>query len=309
MELVSIGIPAYNGETYIKNSIQSLLSQTYPHFKLIISDDNSADDTAKICQEFTKKDRRIIFFQQKKQLGFARNFNFVLQKARAPYFLWAGQDDFWDRNYVKILVELLESNPDAVSAVANYQNVFEGKKYTIMKHTFAHSYLLHFHSLLHFIQTTNLSYFYGLHKTDALKKIGGYQIDSRPFFKSSDYLTIFRILLEGRMIFTNKILFYKRDTGNFTRRFELLKNHRFTQDVRSSIFRYISFPVSFLYDAALSIRHAAASRLSNVQKMILIFHIGAFYLKRNFQFIISIFQGLWHILKGALPSSQEFIRR
>lgn len=306
MELVSIGIPAYNGETYIKNSIQSLLSQTYPHFKLIISDDNSADDTAKICQEFTKKDRRIIFFQQKKQLGFARNFNFVLQKARAPYFLWAGQDDFWDRNYVKILVELLESNPDAVSAVANYQNVFEGKKYTIKKHFFSDligvTSEVTLHSLLHFIQTNNLSYFYGLHKTDVLKGIGGYQIDSRPFFKSSDYLTIFRLLIQDRMVFSNRTLFFKRETGSFTQRFAIFEKRQFTEEVRTAIMRYLSLPLSFVYDAVLSVRYTIGSRFNNWQKLSIIINIVSFYFRRNFEFLFSILQGIWYLIKGIIRS-------
>jgi hypothetical protein len=146
------------------------------------------------------------------------------------------------------LVELLESNPDAVSAVANYQNVFEGKKYYVKRHSFKTN-PDKVTSLHHFIQTNNLSYFYGLHKTDVLKGIGGYQIDSRPFFKSSDYLTIFRLLIQDRMVFSNRTLFFKRETGIFTQRFAIFEKRQFTEEVRTAIMRYLSLPLSFVYDA------------------------------------------------------------
>ena len=67
----------------------------------------------------------------------------------------------------KKALQLLESNPDAVSAVSNYQNLFEGKKYTVKKHNFNEQETNNLNrtvnSLLHFIITNNLSYFYGLH--------------------------------------------------------------------------------------------------------------------------------------------------
>ena len=299
-------MPTYNGNRYLRATINSLLAQTYKNFELIISDDNSTDRTAAICQEFTKKDRRIIFIQQKKRLGFARNFNFVLQKAGTPYFLWAGQDDLWDKNYIKILLQLLESNPDAVSAVSNYQNLFEGKKYTVKKHNFNEQETNNLNrtvnSLLHFIITNNLSYFYGLHKTAVLKRIGGYQIDSRPFFKSSDYLTIFRLLTQGRMVFSHKTLFFKRETGMFTRRFTLLEKRRFTKKVRAAIIRYLSLPLSFVYDALLSIRYMVFSHFSTWQKVVLIVNIAIFYLRRNFEFLLSILQGIWYLIKGIIRS-------
>ncbi len=299
MELISIGMPAYNGEIFLQEAIQSLLSQTYKEFELIISDDTSKDKTKQICQQFTSKDRRIRYFRQKKSLGVAENFNFTLRKARGAYFMWAGQDDLWDKKYIETLLTLLETYPDAVSAVSNYQNLFESKRYSLTSHTFDMKCIDTFHTLLHFIKTNNLSYFYGLHKTDLLKKIGGYQMDSRPFFKSSDYLTVFKICSSGPMVFTKKTLFFKRDTGLFTQRFHVLEQGSFDKKVRSHILRYLTFPISFSYDLLLSLRYAAALSFSNIQKLILYFHILAFYLKRNITFIASILKGLWYFGKGS----------
>ncbi len=315
MELVSIGLATYNGQKYIKEAIGSLLHQTHKNFELIISDDLSSDETQKICQDFAKKDSRIRYFKQKKRLGFASNFNFVLKKAHGKYFMWAGQDDLWDTNYIKTLLNLFQDCPEAVSAVSNYQNLFAGKRYNVTTHDFNNECIDTFHSLLHFIKTNNLSYFYGLHKTDMLKKIGGYQIDSRPFFKSSDYLTIFKICLAGPLAFSNKVLFFKRDTGNFTNRFTLLEQHKLTENVRSSILRYVTFPISFIYDFFYSIQYVIQSSfrkqeyLFPTQKLMLIFFILLFFIKRNLQFMLSIFAGLVYFTKGFMFHLDELRNR
>ena len=63
---VSIGLPVYNGEEFIVKKIESILSQTFKDFELIISDNNSTDKTAEICKKFELIDKRIKFLVQKK---------------------------------------------------------------------------------------------------------------------------------------------------------------------------------------------------------------------------------------------------
>lgn len=58
-ELISIVLPVYNGERYLRESIDSVLNQTYRNWELIIVDDCSTDSSAKIAREYTKKDKRI----------------------------------------------------------------------------------------------------------------------------------------------------------------------------------------------------------------------------------------------------------
>ena len=57
--IVSIGLPVYNGEDFLKYALDSLLSQTFRDFEIIISDNASIDLTSKICEEYKKKDNRI----------------------------------------------------------------------------------------------------------------------------------------------------------------------------------------------------------------------------------------------------------
>ena len=61
---VSIGLPVYNGERFIRNSIDSILSQTFTDFELIISDNASTDATKYICEEYAIKDKRIRYIRQ-----------------------------------------------------------------------------------------------------------------------------------------------------------------------------------------------------------------------------------------------------
>ena len=77
---LSIGLPVYNGENYLHNSIDSLLNQSFTNFELIISDNASTDATEDICTQYIKKDKRIRYIRQKNNLGATQNFYFVLQK-------------------------------------------------------------------------------------------------------------------------------------------------------------------------------------------------------------------------------------
>jgi glycosyltransferase involved in cell wall biosynthesis len=91
-------MPVYNGEKYIRDALDSLLSQTFSDFELIISDNASIDRTEEICREYAVRDSRISYYRQLENIGAAANFKFVLEKARCDYFMWAAYDDTWSKN-------------------------------------------------------------------------------------------------------------------------------------------------------------------------------------------------------------------
>ena len=72
-EQIDVLLATYNGEKYIKEQIESILSQTYKNIKLIISDDCSSDKTVEILKEYEKKDNRIELYIQKQNLGVVKN--------------------------------------------------------------------------------------------------------------------------------------------------------------------------------------------------------------------------------------------
>ena len=79
---LSIGLPVYNGQNYLAESIEALLGQSYEDFELIISDNASTDDTADICRRYEKQDSRIRYFRQERNIGGAPNHNFLVEQAR-----------------------------------------------------------------------------------------------------------------------------------------------------------------------------------------------------------------------------------
>ncbi|RLB34962.1 MAG: hypothetical protein DRH12_17015, partial [Deltaproteobacteria bacterium] len=129
-KLVSIGLPVYNGEKFLRRAILSLLTQDYENIELVISDNASTDATPKICQEFAR-DPRVHYFRQKRDIGMGANFQFVLDKARGEYFMWACHDDEWSHNLISSLVAKLESDPSLVLAFPKNRFVSESGQFEI----------------------------------------------------------------------------------------------------------------------------------------------------------------------------------
>jgi glycosyltransferase involved in cell wall biosynthesis len=127
--LVSIGLPVRNGEDYISFTLKSLLSQSFKNFELIISDNYSTDNTEKICKKFAKKDSRIRFIKQKKNIGQTENFNTVLKKSKGKYFMWASHDDLYKKIHIENLLEVHKINKQIAVAMAGTIHIDErGKK-------------------------------------------------------------------------------------------------------------------------------------------------------------------------------------
>ena len=114
--LVSIGLPVYNGEAYLRQSLDALLGQTLTDLELVISDNASTDATASIVQEYAARDHRIRYVRQPVNIGAASNHNAVVSLARGRYFKWASHDDLYHPDLVRLCVEALEQHPEAALA-------------------------------------------------------------------------------------------------------------------------------------------------------------------------------------------------
>lgn len=115
---LSIGLPVYNGEDFLAESLEALLGQTFENFELIISDNASTDGTADICRRYAKQDSRIRYFRQPHNLGCNPNHNFVIEQARGELFKLASDDDLYARDLLKFCVEALDESPHFVLAHA-----------------------------------------------------------------------------------------------------------------------------------------------------------------------------------------------
>ena len=106
--MISIAMTTYNGEKYLREQIDSILSQIYSDFELIICDDCSSDDTRKILSEYAKKDKRVKVFFNKNNLGFKKNFEKAINLCTGDFIALSDQDDIWFANHLKILLENLK---------------------------------------------------------------------------------------------------------------------------------------------------------------------------------------------------------
>ena len=125
LPLVSIGMPVYNGERYIRRALDSLLSQDYDNYEIIISDNASTDQTPKILEEYASKYPRINIYTQPENIGAEENFLTVLKLACGKYFMWAAHDDYWLPAFVSTLVHELNNHPDSGCAMCAWQCVAE----------------------------------------------------------------------------------------------------------------------------------------------------------------------------------------
>lgn len=107
--LVTVGMPVYNEEEFLAQSIESILAQDYNNFELIIVDNASEDGTAGICAEYARQDRRISFHRNKKNIG-QYSGSKILELSSGVYHLWAAGHDLWHTNFISTLVEEMEKD-------------------------------------------------------------------------------------------------------------------------------------------------------------------------------------------------------
>lgn len=102
--LVSVVMCTYNGEKFIREQIDSILAQTYRNIELVIVDDTSADNTVSILEEYRRRDSRVRYFVNEKNLGYNKNFEFAFSLARSEFIAISDQDDIWEANKIETMM-------------------------------------------------------------------------------------------------------------------------------------------------------------------------------------------------------------
>lgn len=174
---VSIGMPVYNAERYIREAIISLLEQTYTDFELIVSDNASTDMTAEICQYYVERDKRVRYICQDHNIGAMGNFQFVLSEAQGEYFMWAASDDRRSKTFIEQAVAVLEVDEGCGLVFSNYieRDLESGKE---KNHQVSPSNS-EFSMINYIIRTLNMcpSLIYGLYRKEKIVKLELASID------------------------------------------------------------------------------------------------------------------------------------
>lgn len=112
---VTIGMPTYNSAKFVDQAINSVRKQSFTNFKLIISDNCSADETLSICKTHAKMDPRIEIVSHSQNWGAVKNFQSILNIAQTSLFCWMGSDDIWSVDWLSSLVSALNER-DVIGA-------------------------------------------------------------------------------------------------------------------------------------------------------------------------------------------------
>lgn len=124
-------MPVYNGEKYLKESIESILNQTYGDFEFIIVDDGSTDGSVEIINSFS--DERIKLIKSEHR-GIVESLNLGIKQSKGEYIIRTDSDDISELNRFEILVEYMEENKD-ISIAGSWATTIDknGKKIGVME--------------------------------------------------------------------------------------------------------------------------------------------------------------------------------
>jgi glycosyltransferase involved in cell wall biosynthesis len=111
---LTIGMPVYNGERFLREAIDSILAQTFEDFVLVVSDNASTDRTLEIVKEYAVADPRVVLLREETNQGAAWNFNRVFAECRTPFFKWASSDDVLAPTCVERCLAALADAPSVV---------------------------------------------------------------------------------------------------------------------------------------------------------------------------------------------------
>lgn len=144
--MVSIITPSHNSSKFISKTIDSVLSQTYQNWEMIIVDDCSPDNSNKIIEQYIKKDNRIKLIKLEKSSGPAVARNRAIKEAQGRYIAFLDSDDYWDKNKLSKQLHFMRQNDiefsftgyhrikEDTNEIIDYQSVPENVDYeTLLK--------------------------------------------------------------------------------------------------------------------------------------------------------------------------------
>lgn len=205
---LSIGLPVYNGERYLSKAIESILSQDYTDFELIISDNASTDQTSKLCERYAASDGRVIYYRNDRNLGPVVNHNRVFELARGGYFKWAAYDDECSPGMLSRLVSEMEQGGPHLALAYTQSLIIDSGEQVVGEDrvSIGSADRKAYRRLAQVVQYIGLGTpMYGVMRTSTLRKTR--LIDS---FKGADYVLLAELAMLGEIRHVPEVLFRKR---------------------------------------------------------------------------------------------------
>lgn len=128
---VSVCLPAWNGEAYIRRALDSLVDQSFDNWELLVSDDGSTDATWEICCEYRDRLARMKLLRNPNRGGAWNNFKYLLSQAQGEFLVFASQDDYWHPDFLQHCYNDIRNDGDACMVGVNVQTLAaDGKPIT-----------------------------------------------------------------------------------------------------------------------------------------------------------------------------------
>ena len=216
---VSIGVPVFNGERFLEQALQSLVTQTFSDIEIVISDNASTDRTGEICRAFAAQDHRIRYYRNEVNHGASWNFNRVFDLARGEFFKWAAADDICAPDFLARCVTALDQFPAAVMAMTNVAEIDEfGHVFdsiTVPGNTLVPAIPSGAPAHVRFRQTIRPDHIciniFGLIRSDMLRRVGPMKN-----YEDADRLILAHLALLGPCAEVPEVLLFNRDhAGRF----------------------------------------------------------------------------------------------
>ena len=214
---VTVGVPVFNGESFLAGALDSLLNQTFSDCEIVISDNASTDRTEEIGRAYAASNPRIRYYRSDANRGAAWNHNRVFELARGEYFKWNSVDDLCAPEFLARCVAALDQDPSAVMACSNVLEVDELGE--AVKPGFIPSEAASASAVERFrrnIQTDHSCFhIYSLIRSRVLRQAG--PLGS---YTGSDRVLLSKLSLFGRCVLIPDTLLFNRDhPARFTRTF------------------------------------------------------------------------------------------
>ena len=216
---VSIGLPVYNAERYLRESLDSLLAQTFCDFEVVVCDNASEDATAAIAEDYARRDPRVRVHRADRNHGLAWNWNRAFVLASGRYFKWAAADDVHLPRYLERTLAEFQMRPDAVlvhsRTVEVDENGVAGPEVIKDVRTDGGDVAARFHELTR--KGWPCVDVFGLVRADVLARTG---LHGR--YPRSDRALLAELGLHGRLVRVPEVLFHRREfAGRLSRSHDL----------------------------------------------------------------------------------------
>ncbi|WP_261024166.1 glycosyltransferase family 2 protein [Streptococcus mitis] len=240
-ELISIIVPIYNSENYLRQCLDSIMGQTYKNFECLLINDGSPDHSADICREYVSKDSRFLYFE-KENGGVSSARNLGIERSKGEYITFIDSDDWVDSDYLEVLyTTLLEEGADITVSTYKRFNIKDSCFYFHIfqrgydKKTFTGQELI---ASLQALSSFDRSYISSSNKLVKSRQLKTIRFNEKTTLGEDMEFWYKLYLISDKIVYVNKDTYIYRTSNDEYKHFELEK-------IRSDIQHRLNF-IAFL---------------------------------------------------------------